>query len=472
MKSVFFISALFGVLSVYSQTFEFIYRTELDDWVGNAVFINDEEVAFVVSSGDYFTAQYPSKLFKFNINIGMLTDSAVIDFYFPNYVFAGASVVAVLDDGTLIIRGFPRPSGSNERHVYFAHYDQDLIKIFDTLITDITRRINDIKILGDSLMVLCGTVGISPPLIDYIEERDINGVLVRGRKSIFNGRLSTFYRTETHYHVFGDIFRPYAIINIQDLQVDTILSYTHSLLGAQTTVSAYNDYYFIGAQRVRSPNKDNLVLLKMSNSGEVLAEFEYFTSRYSYFASNGIDLHDEFVFLGGSEFFTSGPGTFIPEPRAIQLIKLNHSGEVIWQKIYNYLDVNYRLEKVLATPDGGALLFATRYDWLDPIPFQRDVYILKVDSDGNTVVGTENITHSRPGVKVYPNPASTVINIAVEKKAALSISVFNAIGSVVYTGEFTSSASIDVSGFRPGMYYYTISGQIGVHYSGRFIKIE
>ncbi len=470
MKTKLLIYLIFSNLSLLSQTFELIYRTELDDWVGDAVLLNDEEVAFIISSGTPGGGQYPSKLFKLNLTNGMFTDSVDIEFNSSYHIFRGASVLSALNDGTIITRGFAKHLNSDDYHIFITHYDDKFYHIFDTIIDDINRNINDIRIYDDTLMVLCGRYSYGPPAMDYIEERDIFGNYLRGATSFIGGNLSTFHRTANQYHVYGESFNPRALLNISDLTIDSIINSSHAYHRALTYPSNSDDYYYVGAHKYRYPNKNNLVLLKVCSSGAILEEHEYFSNRNSYFASNGIAVKEDHIFLGSSEFFTNNVLTFVSEPRAIQLIKLNHNGEVIWQKTYKYLDVNYRLEKVLATPDGGALLFATRYDWLDPIPFQRDVYILKVDSDGNTVVGTENITQSRPGLKVYPNPASTVINIALEAKGTLSISVFDAIGSVVYSGEFTSAASIDVSGLRPGIYFYTISGQEGFHHHGRFIK--
>ena len=73
------------------------------------------------------------------------------------------------------------------------------------------------------------------------------------------------------------------------------------------------------------------------------------------------------------------PPFLYPEQRWILIYRLNKDGSIVWQKFYKG-EVNYMAYKILATADGGALIFSTRYDWNDSIPMQRDVHILKIEA--------------------------------------------------------------------------------------------
>ncbi len=129
--------------------------------------------------------------------------------------------------------------------------------------------------------------------------------------------------------------------------------------------------------------------------------------------------------------------------------------------------------KVLATNDGGAIIFSSFYDWNNPIPNQRDVHILKIDSLGyyTPLTGTpEEFEQMGKQILVYPNPVENEVNFVFGLYKDLEINIFDLTGKRVYSKAFAHSAKIDISHFKPGVYPYTISNGNGFYEEGKLIK--
>lgn len=122
---------------------------------------------------------------------------------------------------------------------------------------------------------------------------------------------------------------------------------------------------------------------------------------------------------------------------------------------------------------GAVIITRTSYMYYDITTSKLPIFIYgKVDADlGNTGTthiktvwskdplsgnaGVESIK-SQPSVSIYPNPASSIVNIST--KNATSIKVINSIGQTIYTSNVNSSTqSIDVSNFATGIYFVEIS---------------
>ncbi len=73
---------------------------------------------------------------------------------------------------------------------------------------------------------------------------------------------------------------------------------------------------------------------------------------------------------------------------------------------------------------------------------------------------------------VFPNPASTVLNISNIKSAPQKINFYNTLGELVYTCENTKDAiSVDISNFAKGVYFVSIvSSYNEILGTTRFVK--
>ena len=231
-----------------------------------------------------------------------------------------------------------------------------------------------------------------------------------------------------------------------------------------------NNYYVAGKQKNSSTFQNDLSFLKVNVSGE-FEQFIYPTDQNIFYTYKCLAQNENSIYFGGVYPFTQQPPTLYPEPRWIMLFKLNNNGDVIWQNFYKG-DVNYMVYKIIATPDGGALCFSTRYDWNDPIPNQRDVHILKIDSTGyySPITGTEEIVEQPKQILVYPNPVKDKLHFVFGLYSDLTISIYDASGREMISDTYHRSPTLDLSGFKKGLYLYRITGAKGLIDGGKIIK--
>ena len=92
---------------------------------------------------------------------------------------------------------------------------------------------------------------------------------------------------------------------------------------------------------------------------------------------------------------------------------------------------------------------------------QNDCVTLTI-TEGNAIAENANNT-----VSIYPNPATTVLN--VEAEGYNTIELVNVLGQVVYSANATSSMQINVSNFDNGVYFVRLNGANGTA-TQKFIK--
>ncbi|MGB0392026.1 MAG: T9SS type A sorting domain-containing protein, partial [Salibacteraceae bacterium] len=125
---------------------------------------------------------------------------------------------------------------------------------------------------------------------------------------------------------------------------------------------------------------------------------------------------------------------------------------------------------IIATPDGGALIASSKYDWNSPYPDQWDIHLLKVDSLGNyTPLGEEEIIEPNQSIGVYPNPAQNQITITGVSSYPSQLTVYDVLGRVVLSEVINSpSQQVDVSELPKGTVIYRITSS-NSNFSGRLI---
>jgi alpha-tubulin suppressor-like RCC1 family protein len=129
-----------------------------------------------------------------------------------------------------------------------------------------------------------------------------------------------------------------------------------------------------------------------------------------------------------------------------------------WDKLY----VGYNF--IVASKTNGYL-----YGWGNNIDGQLGIgnYISKnlPTLISTCVLSTENF--SRPTVKVYPNPVTTILTIQT-KTAIDSVTIYDTLGKKVYEQE-SAATQIDVSNFAKGLYLLqtTIEGVVSMN---KFVK--
>ncbi|MCX6286188.1 MAG: T9SS type A sorting domain-containing protein, partial [Bacteroidetes bacterium] len=173
------------------------------------------------------------------------------------------------------------------------------------------------------------------------------------------------------------------------------------------------------------------------------------------------------IFLGGIANQDWG-GIFSYNLSFIILGKIDSSLNLTWQKYYGG-DMYYMVWSIIATTDGGCIIGASSND-LTTQGEERDVYILKVDSNG-IVTGINNQPPVlTPEVIVYPNPGNDRIYVETQLKNAIFF-LYDLTGrEVLHACLLPVRNSIQVQNLKSGLYIYKLIQNSQVKECGKWIK--
>ena len=102
-------------------------------------------------------------------------------------------------------------------------------------------------------------------------------------------------------------------------------------------------------------------------------------------------------------------------------------------------------------------------------------------SGSDTVIVTvKPASKNKSSASIFPNPATSTINVkfdAATTKDYSLIRIYNSVGRVVYTEEFTrtqqnETKQIDVSRFDKGVYFVNVNADINTNVTLKFIKAD
>jgi len=494
-----------------SQTFEKYIKTEYDEIVWDAASINENEVVFGYNYG-VAEINYQSKLYKLNWHNGQLTDSVDIPFsYYNEYTFEGIRQILNYNDTLFLAVGQAINIDTQDHQLFIIHFNSSLQISFDTLVGSVENydKFYDYIINSDGNIVSVGQA------IDYNRKESLTN-----NSNALNGNLNANYypfskndqesadETENlvlyitdvfgnkiervlyahpaifastiieipwgekyHFIRFFDNEHSFNILDKETLETDTIIEYPIAFR-PRMAVKGLTDtmYYLIGRQNIVGEEDKYLSYLEINQNGTIEQQHIFNSDSTIYQSFKTFDLNSTNIYFGGVIPFTYSPPILYPERRWILLYKLSLDGEIIWQKFFKG-EVNYVPYKLMTTPDNGVLIFSAKYDWNDPIPNQRDVHILKIDSDGNYVpVGMEEPLLNKNQILVYPNPAKKHMNFTFGLYSDLTIDIFDIHGRKVFSEFFAHSPVVDLSSFTSGVYIYTITSDNGFYERGKLIK--
>jgi len=184
--------------------------------------------------------------------------------------------------------------------------------------------------------------------------------------------------------------------------------------------------------------------------------------------SNGISKFENNLFVAGTSNLEVSNPFFSTLPSWFYLIKLNSSLDIEWQKWYGG-DTYYNLYSIYATQDGGCVMAGTRYDYLSQY-YERDIYIVKVDSEG-LITWTQEIPIKQESVLIYPNPGHNKLKIK-SSTDDLIFELFNSNGMNLITKELIQFETvINTSFLKPGIFVYNLKNKEGqIVETGKWIK--
>ncbi len=176
---------------------------------------------------------------------------------------------------------------------------------------------------------------------------------------------------------------------------------------------------------------------------------------------------NQYVYIGGTLYDTLNP--FDCLQTHLIVIKMDTNRNIIWKKTFPGKH-NDQAVLTLATRDGGCLLGCWNTIVNSNIPMA--VHLIKLDSNGQTT-WIKNISFSKTKIRLYPNPASVMLNIelsASEEKIS-EIEIYNALGqNMLSINPQSAKAQIDIRRLPSGVYIMEGRTLKGQRFSGKFVK--
>jgi hypothetical protein len=222
-----------------------------------------------------------------------------------------------------------------------------------------------------------------------------------------------------------------------------------------------NDGYIIVGQTQTLSGYTDLWFLKADSEGDTLWSVTHGGSNHDYGGIIVPTVDNNYLILGNTRSFSTGDWD-------MWLLKLDSIGDTVWTKTYGSND-NEKAEDIVKASDDGFIITGTI---TDDNQVDKDIFILRVNSEGDTVYTTNidrqgNIKRSKNYVRNYPNPfnSSTVIKFNLPKKEYVSIVLFDNLGKkvktilsqILYPGAHQVKLTSD--NLSSGIYYYIINAR-------------
>lgn len=461
-----FLAILFFHPSIGQTTFEYLLESDIDHWPRNII---EKDNEYIINN---WQDRKSTLIIKIDNN-GILIDS--VGFYNDDG-FCMLGNILNADSNHII--GLGLYTSDTLEYLWFVKFKPDLsiieekyhyIKDYNGM--DVQAIINQ---NGNIIMAALIEKGI----LDFkscVIELDQNGEILKYKEYESSGMLQYFYdiledTTNNLYKLFGlKLFeRSISIINLDtDLNVHS-QSYMWYWDEQNTAKWISEDRYLLTGKLSTSGGCDMKIFKMLSNddtiSSALFGEPKMFDVPG---IINNLDfINLEEIYYAGMKGYT-WPEPFHPFPNELVLCKLDSGLNVEWQRTYGG-DANYYLHTVLATTDGGFIMCAGRYDhnYQDE---ELDVYILKVDSNG-ILTSLTDVESQRNEVFVYPNPASSYINIASSSYYNIEIVIYDLHGHVILHEELNgSNHKINIECLSPDLYIYKVWDDNGFTDSGKLI---
>lgn len=477
---VFLFLSPFSSLNI-AQTFEYLYKTQMDDISEEAVELNDKSLVLIVASGDYYQLDYQASLIKLSPE-GSLVGSAEITSP-SDFTFVAMHNLYQIDDTSFIATGICKNILFDSLIFVIIHFNQNLL-ITATSLSNFyyASSFN----WGNSIYTSKNTlIAIGTDLNEYnhfIFEYDLDGNLINQNIYTDNNPSPRFANAIKEigainkYHLYlGGFPQDFWVIDQTSFSIDTVFDYNDTFWPWDCHNGFSDNNYFVVGRNYLGNNIKKPAILIVDNTG-------YVENMYTYNASpdtnsgninKSLDVYNDKFFLAAAHnFYVTSGYPFVQQQQWIWIMRIHSDFSVQWQHFYKG-DVNYMPYKILATSAGGALVLSTKYDWNDSIPYQRDVHILKIDSTGyyEPITGTsEELEQIRKQILVYPNPVTSEINFVLGLYSDLHLMIYNTIGELMISDFLLTSKTIDVSELPAGVYVYLITGKNRFIETGKFYK--
>jgi len=185
----------------------------------------------------------------------------------------------------------------------------------------------------------------------------------------------------------------------------------------------------------------------------------------------GIDFkHPDTLFAGGTSNLSLSNPYYAHQPSWLVVFQTDSMLNLRWERFYGG-DAYYVMMNLMATNDGGCLLGGARFDYHNATANQRDIILLKLNSEG-LLTGIDKMPEFqvREAI-VYPNPGNEMnIRLAAQHPQAL-LRLLDQHGRIVLQQHLIGTESlVNTSYLANGIYMYQLTAPTGLSESGKWMK--
>lgn len=220
-----------------------------------------------------------------------------------------------------------------------------------------------------------------------------------------------------------------------------------------------------------SPTRtDHLAILNLDSTFQVVNEYYLGpedTISYPAAYTNLDFVNPNEIFYGGTVNFNIGT-IFSNMPSSILLGKFDSTLNLYWEKSFGG-DQYYIVYTLTALEEGGCIIGASSFNYNTQTQ-ERDIYVIKVDSNGLITSVDNKNPESRKNALIFPNPGNEILNVQLTCQTA-EIVLYDITGNKILNKSIGHGFnSIDVSNLLPGLYLYRITDSNSKVQQDKWIK--
>ncbi len=398
---------------------------------------------------------------------------------FP-YVDTLSSSTTYLDieGDTIIAIGSEADRGTLKTKLWYTTFKNDFSVIEHKMIIDNydLLTITDVKKISGDRYALVGFIyDGNPHFLSYVSIVNRNGELLKDRiypvDSTFHP-ISILEESDSSGFILKSLNIPIVLLD-NNLEIDSIIVNPfgpETFLTGDGTMRRLNDstYFVSGVDNTLGSNDDNIGIKKIRHNNEVLASGVFGTpdSMEITALTQSLDfIYPDKIYCGGWQrnydthpFLSEFPGWLI-------LSQYDEDLNLNWTRYYGG-DAFYVMEGVLATQDGGCLIYSRRYAFSGF--FDYDIHLLKVGPNG--LLTSTTTPESTSNITVYPNPTSNYIFFDTGEAGMYDVSFFDGLGKVVFQEKIPNNRPVDVRHLPAGMYTYVLELEGEIISQGKWVK--
>jgi len=280
--------------------------------------------------------------------------------------------------------------------------------------------------------------------------------------------LLIFGEYQVHTNTFSQILtldNTWRIINIDSIPGSLTLYLNSKTLNNKELLITGKKYFENNPTRT-----DKIGILKLDSTFQIKKEFFLGpddTVSYPAYNTNMDYLNVQNIFVGGLVNQDYG-GIFSYNLSYIILGKFDSSLNLKWQKYFGG-DTYYMVWSVIATSDGGCIIGASTNDYAT-MGEERDVYILKLDSNGLITGIPHPPSNTNDKILIYPNPGNDMMYVE-NNLGTCSLFLCDLTGRTICSRELSDGRNlIDVKLLKPGLYLYKLLQNSEIKQAGKWIK--